>query len=274
MTSVLLSLLLNSPIQEERRASTTGDIRYHREFESASLGNKRTLTVYLPPRYSAEPKRHYPVLYMHDGQNLFDGLTSFIPNKEWRVDETAEALINAGLIEPIIVVGIDNAGSERANEFLPTRVRTAGGKADLYGKMLADDIMPFIDRTFRTKRGPKYTAVAGSSFGGILSLHLAMTRSDKFSKAAVVSPSVWWDNRVMVKRVNDLKSKPPVKIWLDMGASEGPGALNDARALRDAMVAKGWGKGDFAYIEEANAQHNEDAWARRMGAILLFLFGR
>ena len=106
--------------------------------------------------------------------------------------------------------------------------------------MLADEIMPFIDRTYRTKRGPKYTAVAGSSFGGILSLHLAMTRSDKFSKAAVVSPSVWWDNRVMVKRVNDLKSKPPVKIWLDMGASEGPGALNDARALRDAMVAKGW----------------------------------
>ncbi|HVL39797.1 MAG TPA: alpha/beta hydrolase-fold protein, partial [Fimbriimonadaceae bacterium] len=115
----------------ERRQSLTGDIRHHRDFESKILGNKRNLIVYLPPDYAKQTRR-YPVVYLHDGQNVFDGLTSYIPNQEWRADEAAEALIRAELIEPLILVGIDNAGIARGDEYLPTRTKfgdnEAGGK--------------------------------------------------------------------------------------------------------------------------------------------------
>src|SRR5689334_20785353 len=123
-----------------RKTSLTGIIKAHPDFESKILGNKRNVWVYLPPNYESEPKRSFPVLYMHDGQNVFDGMTSYIPNLEWRVDEAAEALIKAKVVEPIIIVAVSNAQMDRANEYLPTRRKMRdmemGGKADLYGKFL------------------------------------------------------------------------------------------------------------------------------------------
>ncbi|HEY0868486.1 MAG TPA: alpha/beta hydrolase-fold protein [Fimbriimonas sp.] len=271
------------PSQTEpvRVPSLTGRIEDVAEFESKALGNKRNLHVYLPPGYEANPRRKYPVLYVHDGQNVFNGATSYLPNKEWRLDETAEALIGAGLIEPLIIVGIDNAGIERANEYLPTRFKPRwsdsemGGKADLYGKMLVEEIKPFIDRRYRTRSDARSTGLMGSSFGGVVTYYLGITHPNVFSRLGVVSPSVWVDDYLLVKKTHALKGKLPLKIWLDMGTQEGPEATKDAQTLKRALNLKGWRDGkDLAYYEEGFAQHNEDAWARRSPAILMFLFGR
>ncbi|MCC7435144.1 MAG: alpha/beta hydrolase [Methanoregulaceae archaeon] len=277
MLSPLLMLLIGQ--EPARRPSLTGTIEKLPAFESKALGNSRDVLVYLPPNYANEPKRRYPVAYFHDGQNVFDGATSFIPNQEWRADETAEAMINAGLIEPIIIVAVANAGAARGDEFLPTRFTfrgsTIGGKADDYGRMLADEIKPEIDRRFRTRKDATSTAVIGSSFGGILSLHLGLSRPKTFGKIGVMSPSVWVDERVMIKRVAELTTRPKLKVWLDIGSTEGPDAARDTRDLRDALLTKGWRTGrDVLYFEEPRGEHNEAAWARRLPMVFKYLFGK
>lgn len=273
----MLCTLLLLAQEPARKPTLTGTIERLPAFESKTLGNRRDILVYLPPNYAKDAKRRYPVAYFHDGQNVFDGATSFIPNQEWRADETAQAMIEAGLIEPIIMVAVPNMGAERANEYLPTRFKMRdseiGGKADDYGKFLAEELKPVIDRKFRTQAGR--SALIGASLGGIVSLHLGLTRPKTFSLLGVMSPSVWVDDRVMLRKIAGLPKRPNVKLWVDMGGSEGPSALDDARKLRDALADKGWKQGrDLLYFEEANAEHNEAAWARRLPLVLHFFFGK
>ena len=264
-----------------RTHSLTGDIRTHANFESKLLGNKRDILVYLPPNYEKETRR-YPVLYLHDGQNVFDGYTSYIPNEEWKADEAAQGLIQAGLIEPIIIVAVPNAGIERSTEYLPTRwspdpakYPPMGGKADVYGHMLTDELMPLINKTYRTKTGPANTAIAGSSLGGIVSLHLGITRPEAFGKLGVFSPSLWWQKGLLTKNVEALLKKPKLKIWVDIGTQEGEESLPDVLRLKDVMTAKGWVMGkDLAVYVDGYAHHNERAWAERFPVFLLFLYGK
>jgi len=278
MRGILISALL-LPLMafgQERKTSLVGTIQKIPDFQSQALGSSRDLMVYLPPTYEAEPNRRFPVLYMHDGQNVFDGMTSYIPNQEWRADETAEMLIRAGLIEPIIIVAIPNAGMERGNEYLPTRAaigaNQVGGKADLYTKMVADEIKPLIDRSYRTKPDAKNTAVCGSSFGGIITLHMGMSRPNVFGKLIAMSPSIWWDNRTMITRAATWKSRGQ-RLWLDTGTLEGEDSVKDTQDFFAALSKAGWKGGrDVACIVESGAKHNEVAWAGRLDAALLFLF--
>lgn len=268
-------LALSAPVQD-RKTSLTGEFKRHDAFVSKFVPAKHDVLIYLPPNYGKSQDR-YPVLYMGDGQNVFDGMTSYIPNKEWRMDETAEALIQSKLIPPIIIVAISNAGMERADEYLPTRAKFRdqefGGRADKFIQMITDEIKPMVDKTYRTKPRRDDTAIAGSSFGGIMALHAALSRPDVFGKAGVLSPSVWWDGRVMIKHVEALPKKPNVKIWLDMGTEEGGSAVKDTDDLSAALQRKGWVLGrDLAYFVDKGAQHNEDAWAKRGPALLMFLF--
>lgn len=253
----------------------TGDIRLHRAFPSAILGRGRDVLVYLPPGYDSDAARRYPVLYINDGQNVFDGATSYVPGQEWCVDETAERLIHAGELPPLIVVAIYHAGERRIDEFTPTRDRRrrAGGSADLYGRLLSDELKPFIDRTYRTLPGAADTGLAGSSMGGLVALHLGLTRSDVFGRIAVMSPAVWWANRIVIDRVRHLTRRPLVRIWLDIGTAEGRVALEDVRHLHQALLERGWREGvDLAYREEHDAGHSESAWAARVEPMLRFLF--
>jgi predicted alpha/beta superfamily hydrolase len=263
----------------DRAHTLTGDIRTHADFHSRILDRTRTVLVYLPPGYESSENRskRYPVLYLHDGQNVFDGATCFIPGKEWRVDETAETLIRAGKIEPLIIVAVYNGGAERGDEYTPTRDARfnggMGGRADEYGKMLVEELKPFIDRTYRTRRDADGTGMGGSSFGGLVTMYLGAKRPDVFRRLAVVSPSVWWDNRVLLKHIRDLKSRPLQKIWLDIGTKEGHRAVTDTRALRDALTAKGWTLDrDLSYLEADGAVHDEAAWAQRVEPMLRFLY--
>lgn len=266
----------------QRPQTLTGDIRHHKRFHSKILNNDRDLVIYLPPGYEANTKKHYSVFYMHDGQNLFDGATSFIPGQEWRVDETAQSLIQAGKIEPLIIVGIYNAGNERVNEYTPVQdlKYKAGGKADLYGRFIVEELKPFIDKSYRTKKGASHTGIGGSSLGGLISLYLGLRYPNVFSRIAVVSPSVWWADGQIVRYVAE-QPKRRLRIWLDIGTKEGRDAqeaqrtVDSTRILKEALIKKGWKQGtNLKYMEADAAEHNERAWAARVEHILEFLFPR
>ena len=255
--------------------STSTDLRKHERFASEFLPDTRDLIVYLPPGYDAEPGRRYPVLYLHDGQNLFDGATAYVPGQDWGVSATADQMIRQGEIEPLIIVGIYNTGAHRIDEYTPTRDRRqrAGGDAALYGRVLAEEIKPFIDREYRTLADPSDTGLGGSSLGGLATLYLGLLYPQIFGRLAVLSPSVWWDGRVILRIVRLTEPKPRLKIWLDIGTGEGKKTVLDARALRNELVRAGWVPGDdLQYSEVPDAGHNEAAWASRVGPFLQYLF--
>jgi predicted alpha/beta superfamily hydrolase len=249
-------------------------LRKHQQFISRLLEDHHDLIVYLPPGYEAEGDRRFPVLYMQDGQNLFDPETSFIHGNYWRLGETADALIETGEIEPLIIVGIYNVGVKRIDEYTPVEdKRLGGGQADAYGRMLVEELKPFIDRQYRTLPGAGNCGMGGSSLGGLVTLYLGLRYSAEFSRLAVLSPSVWWRNRTILRTVAALSQKPELRIWLDIGTQESTRAVPDARALRDGLIKKGWQLGqDLTYFEAEGAEHTESAWADRVAPMLKFLF--
>ncbi len=257
-----------------------GEVKTIPQFESAILKNKRDLFVYTPPGYDAKGSTRYPVIYMHDGQNVMRGDTAFIAGQEWRADETADMLINGNLIEPVIIVGVANTGLTRADEYLPTSgsindpSQKYGGKANLYLKFFIEELMPYVDRSYRTKTGSKNTSLIGSSFGGIATLYMGLERPDIFGQLGVCSPSIWWDDAEMLKRISSLDKVKNVKIWMDMGSKEGDNMVAFARRANSALVDKGWNSSNLTYCEEDGGEHNESAWARRLPLILHWLVGK
>jgi predicted alpha/beta superfamily hydrolase len=139
--------------------------------------------------------------------------------------------------------------------------------------MLAEELKPFVDRTYRTRTGPEDTGLLGSSMGALVSLYLGLHRPDLFARIGALSPAVWWAGRAIVAHVRQLPAKPPLRIWLDMGGREGRHALRDVRALRDALTSRGWVEGeDLRYREIEHAAHTEEAWAARVSTVLRFLY--
>ncbi len=193
---------------------------------------------------------------------------------DWQVDETADALIEAKQVEPVIIVGIYNTGEQRIDEYTPTPdAKLGGGHADLYGRMLVEEVMPFINASYRTLNDPMHTGTGGSSLGGLVSLYLGFTYPDVFSKIAALSPSVWWNQKAILDVVVQSTPKPRLKIWLDIGTRESATGLADTEQLRDALLEKGWELGnDLHFVEARGARHNEAAWARRVGPMLEYLF--
>ena len=209
--------------QDGAVASTlTGNIRFHRAIPSRFLERPRDVIVYLPPDYEERTHEFYPVLYLQDGQNLFDAATAFVPGHDWKADETAEDLIRAGRIQPIIMVGVYHTGETRLEEYTPDKdeLHPKGGGARLYGRFLTEELKPFIDSIYRTRPGPRNTAIGGSSLGALVSIFTALNYSDVFGMLVALSPSVWWNRQSMVRRTRSLRVKRRVKIWLDMGTDE------------------------------------------------------
>ena len=252
-----------------------GSLDHYPEVRSRFLPHSHDLVVCVPPDYALEPERRYPVLYLHDGQNVFDDLPMSPFGVQWGVDTTARALMHAAIIEPVILVAIGNAGRDRIDEYTPTRdnVHDAGGMADRYGQMLAYEIKPFIDHHYRTRRGAQDTGLAGSSLGGLLTLHLGLTHPAIFGKLALLSPSVWWDDRWIVRQLNAFdERRPALSIWLDVGTGE-KRMLKGTRLLHRMLLRKGWQDGvDLQYLEAEGALHDERAWGHRTGLFLRFLF--
>ena len=268
-------IITDEPVtRAQAPSSLKSRLRLHQQFPSEVMDEKRDFIVYLPPQYEAEPNRRYPVLYLQDGQNLFDPDTSFIPGKYWRVGESADELIMAGMIEPLMIVGIYNSGRYRINEYTHVEdKRLGGGRADAYGQMLVEELKPFVDHHYRTLPGIENCGLGGSSLGGLVSMYLALRYSWAFGKLAAMSPSVWWRNRAILKTVAQIQRKPELRIWLDIGTKESQRALPDARALKTALVKKGWKLGeDLCYSEVEGGHHDEVAWSQRVAPMLQFLF--
>ncbi len=264
---------------DEKKHTLTGNIQAHPQFPSRILRNERDVLVYLPTGYRRAPRRRYPVLYLHDGQNVFDAATSFA-GVEWGADEAAQRLIRQGLIEPLIIVAIANTGAERIHEYTPTRgvIEGAGkrkkrsrGLLRKYGLFLSEELKPFIDQTYRTKPEAELTGLGGSSLGGLATLVLGLWFPQVFRRLGVMSPSIWWDDCAVYKIVDELKGKLPLKIWLDTGTHE-PGWERGA-VLRDKLVEVGWRLyDDLQFTEVEGGDHSEGAWAARFEAVLRFLY--
>jgi predicted alpha/beta superfamily hydrolase len=254
----------------------TGTVRFHKSFPSRHVEGGRDVIVYLPPGYNEETSTRYPVLYMHDGQNLFDAATAFL-NQEWGLDELVESLIGADMIEPLIIVGIYNAGEKRIAEYTHIRDRKGqGGRARLHARFLVEELKPFIDSEYRTFPDTANTGLGGSSLGGLVTLYLGLHYPQIFGKLIVMSPSVWWANRAILRELRKAKGRFNQKIWLDTGTCEGsaPDAcVRNVRDLRDALLKRGWKLGhDLRHVEDEGAGHDEKAWGHRMKDALTFLF--
>ncbi|MFZ0547460.1 MAG: alpha/beta hydrolase-fold protein [Candidatus Promineifilaceae bacterium] len=251
-----------------------------RGLHSPQLNNNRDILVYLPPSYKQSNKQ-YPVLYMHDGQNLFDAVTSFAG--EWQVDETMQNLSKEGI--EAIVVGIPNAGEKRLDEYSPfSQMKLGGGEGDQYLAFLTETVKPIIDSSFRTYPEREHTAIFGSSMGGYISLYGFFHCPKIFGMAGIMSPSFWFARGALYTYVEDAPYSQG-KIYLDVGTREhGDGRFvmrahsrryyASVRRMQRILVKKGYRlRNDLLYVEEKWAGHEERAWARRLPAALRFLLG-
>jgi len=187
---------------------------------SEFLDNERKIYIMTPPSYDEDPDRAYPVLYMQDGQNIFS------EHREgplcWDVDTTAQSMMAEGKIEEIIVVGIANS-EWRDDEYTPTvdDKEGTGGYADLYLQFLIEEVKAYIDSHYRVRPFREDTGIVGSSLGGLLSLYAAIKYPDFFGRIGVISPSLWWDNEIILQMAKEWNMNPDeMKIWIDMGMRE------------------------------------------------------
>jgi predicted alpha/beta superfamily hydrolase len=232
---------------------------------SPQLRNSRNVDVYLPASYSI--RRRYPVVYMHDGQNLSDPALAFAGT--WDLEAALAKLADRG-IEPI-VVGVHNTES-RLLEYSPfADVKHGGGQADRYLAFLAETLKPRIDRLFRTKKARAHTALAGSSMGGLISLYGWLRRPETFGHAAAMSPSLWFGRDKLFAYL-EARKLPHGRLYLDVGTGEGAEALRDVRRMRSILVdGKIIRPEAFDYYEDRGARHEEAAWARRIEDALAFV---
>jgi predicted alpha/beta superfamily hydrolase len=273
-----------------RAESATGDLRLH-AFGSRIFRNTRFLRVWLPPGYDdAENRdRRYPALYLNDGQNLFEAATSFT-GVEWQVDETADRLIRAKAIAPIIIVGIDNAGKARVREYMPYRslslqslslqpvVMMMRARGNCYPDFLLKEVMPFVERNYRVATGPKNTGLGGSSLGALIALYTAMVRPGVVGKLLLESPSLWAANRQIIRESRSVKEWPE-RVYLGTGTAElgnpdrDRSVVDDVREFHAILRRCGLDERRLRLVIEEGGTHHESAWARRFPEALRFLFG-
>jgi len=252
------------------RGNTVGNVRRLDQVHSPELGTRRDIHVYLPPSYT-HSGRHYPVVYMHDGQNLFDHAMSFAG--EWGVDETMERIAHEGV--EAIIVGVPNMGAARTSEYSPYRDdRLGGGHGDAYLRFLTDTLKPLVDTQFRSRREPAHTGLAGSSMGGLISLYGFLRRPDVFGFAGVMSPSLWFARGAIFSDVHHLPSWGG-RLYLDTGTAEGRGQVRQTREMVRILRRKArHPRLQLRYVEDRGAGHNEAAWAGRFERAIRWLLPR
>jgi predicted alpha/beta superfamily hydrolase len=250
------------------------------------------IRVLLPPGYNepANIKRQYPVLYLNDGQNLFDATTSVFNPLEWEADEALDHLIKAQEIDPLIVVGVDNAGRrDRANEYLPypdayLRPPLPTPHGSRYPDFLIREVMPLINQHYRTKRGAEHTGLGGSSYGALIALYTVITRPDIFGRLLLESPSLYVSDVQILKASRNIR-RWPTKVYIGVGTNEGgrtdcrsgdwnQEAVQDVLKLKQRLDAAGLGATRLKVVIDECAVHNEAAWAKRLPEALKFLYSR
>jgi predicted alpha/beta superfamily hydrolase len=235
-----------------------------------ALGGEREVIVALPPLPVRLAGRRFPVVYMHDGQNLFDPETSYAG--DWGVGGTLAHYARQGRYA--IVVAVYNGREKRIDEYGPfaDAVRGGGG-GDAYLDFVCGTLKPLVDASFQTLPGREFTVIAGSSMGGLLSLYAHFRRPETFGACGALSPSLWFADGAICDYIG---SAPAVggRIYLDIGTEEGEDELADARRLRDLLLARGYRlDASLRYVEDEGADHNESWWGPRLRDALPFLLG-
>jgi predicted alpha/beta superfamily hydrolase len=246
----------------------TGKVEYLTNIEGKGI-LPRDVIIWFPPSYDESTSKRYPVLYMHDGQNIIDPATSAF-GIDWQVDETSDSLINENLMNEIIVVGIYNTKHRRSDY-------SHNDTGYAYMRWVVNELKPLIDKTYRTKPDRENTAVAGSSMGGLISFMMLWEYSDIFSKAACFSPAFKVDRFDFVKNVKNFNGKKKVvKIYIDNGGVGLEARLQPGiDEMIQTLVLKGYELDkDIIYFIDKDAEHNEPAWANRMHKPLLWFFGK
>jgi predicted alpha/beta superfamily hydrolase len=237
-------------------------------FYMPQLERSRRICLYLPPDYETSGK-NYPVLYMHDGQNLFDLYTSFAG--EWEVDETLNALHAAGKEVPI-VVGIDNGGANRLAEYTPwSNPAYGGGDGELYARFIVETLKPFIDSHYRTKPQREFTGVMGSSLGGLISHFIGLNYQDVFSKAGIFSPSFWYSDSSYVFAYQTGKISP-LRYYVMGGTNESASLEHEMNLMVDTLKAAGFNDDELSLKVIAGGQHNELLWRTQFAQAYQWLF--
>jgi predicted alpha/beta superfamily hydrolase len=264
--------------------TVVGDLRVTHAVYSPQLDNARDVLVWLPASYEQGNKR-YPVLYMHDAQNLFDAYTGYAG--EWRMDETMQALAAEGY--EALIIGLPNMNEQRRIEYNPYPTTIIEGKGTDYVRFIVDTVKPMIDQDFRTLPDAAHTGIGGSSMGGLISLYAMLEHPKVFSFCGCFSPAYWFGNNGLARSVTAL-AKGVGKVYVDVGTKEGhifPGMppeirfeaedydaayVGGVREIKQGLLARGYVEGlNLMYVEETDALHNESAWARRLPAALRFL---
>lgn len=262
------------------RANTgVGDLRW-RKFSSEHLKSDRRITVWLPPQYQQSDAMRFPVVYLLDGQNVFDAARAAF-GVEWQADETAKELADS--FAPLILVAVDNS-PERMDEYTPVthtmKDRIIGGDADRYLHFLCDELKPWIDGHFPTRTEPEYTTLVGSSLGGLLVLHALTTRSDVFGNGIAMSPSLFWGDGAALRSARSWNptsdATGPLRLWIDMGTREGKSEegrkqlIDSAMEIESALRGHGEDLWLVRFFLAEGAEHNEHAWSMRIGSALRF----
>jgi predicted alpha/beta superfamily hydrolase len=262
-------------------STATGDLHFH-QLSSKIFNNTRTIRVLLPQGYNApaNSEKRYPVLYLLDGQNLFDACLSEVSRKEWQVDETMYRLAAEKAIPEMIVVGIDHAGPKRAHEYLPyedyfAEMEEPAGKQ--FPDFLMDEVMPLVTRQYRTLTGQQNTGIGGSSYGGVASLYALMAKPGIFGHALIESPSLTIGMGQLVRDTSPLIAIP-LKVFIGFGEkeSDNPAYVQKMIALirmvETNFRAAGYDDSNLRVIVDPEGKHDEPAWAKRFPDAMKFLF--
>jgi predicted alpha/beta superfamily hydrolase len=247
---------------------------------SVYLGTTRRVTVWVPPRSPARRATRYPVLYLNDGQNLFDTARAF-GGVTWRVPQTAARLVRSARIPPLIIVGIDHGETRRGREYLPVEdERNASARNPLgreYAEFVTREVMPFVARTYPVARGASHTGFGGSSYGAIAALTTAILKPGVFGRLLIESPSLYVGGEYLLRHAQEVK-RWPRRAYLGVGTRETSRAdwndetVRNVRKLESILRRAGMGPRRLCMVVEEGATHSEHAWAGRLPAALEFLF--
>lgn len=254
------------------------------DFASEALSNARGIHIYLPPGYDKETDRRYPVLYMLDGQGIFD--PNPFSNSSWQIHRTADRQISEGRMEPILIVGIDNNGEDRLNEYafaVGSEACIPGApdivcKGEAFERFLIGELKPYIDRMFRTLPDREHTALMGSSMGGLATYHLGFRNPHIFSKLGILSPYfIRLDPNTLkeTRFYNRYVGITDLKLWIDIGEIEANILVRHVRGVVEELTDQGYVSGDnMMFYEVPGAAHTEKDWAARAHLPLLYFFGQ
>lgn len=240
-----------------------------RDYAMPQLGRTRRIWIYLPEAYQKEPQRYFPVLYLQDGQNIFDAATSYAG--EWYVDESMDQLQEAG-VPGAIIVAIDNGGVLRMNEYSPwNHPRFGDGEGAEYVQFIVETLKPYIDTHYRTLSGPEHTGIMGSSMGGLISLYAVVEHQDVFGKAAIFSPSLWYSKEAF-RHVQAKGNQKNPKLFLAAGRLEGPHVIRDLNRLHQTLLKSGFSEAFIKKEIHEDGKHQEWYWAREFPSAYEWLF--